>query len=227
MSGKTWAERDVAALKELGSFNLIPILTERFRIGRDPSNNVVVSGDPCVSRFHSEITFEEGCYFIGDSGSWNGTIVNGEKVVVRRQIEHGDKIRVGLTRFEFVLGVLAESAAEAMCAAADNVYSQTIVVGGRAGDSQETTHSLPESVKKPDCQPTCGWQDLMAAAGEEARIPVLPDVTVSVPQEYLPPTIHDEIPHSEGPGWCEKYFGSDLSKLESDLVELKELASEI
>src|SRR5262249_32063389 len=216
MSGKTWAERDVAALKELGSFNLIPILTERFRIGRDPANTVVVSGDPCVSRFHSEITFEEGCYFIGDSGSWNGTIVNGEKVVVRRQIEHGDKIRVGLTRFEFVLGVLAESAADAMCAASDNLYSQTIVVGGRPGDSQATTHSLPESVKKPDCQPTRGGQDLISAAGADARIPVLPDVTVSVPQ-----AIHDEIPHSAGPGWCELYFGSELIKLENDLLELK------
>jgi len=227
MSGKAWGDRETAALRELGSNSMALILTERCTIGRDESNNIVVSGDPCVSRFHSVIVFEDGHYFISDSGSWNGTIVNGERVFVRRQMDHGDKIRVGLTRFEFVMGAGAEIATETSCAPAETPLSQTIFVGGRAGDPQERTHSLPESGKKPEGAEAPGGKDSISDPGAEAHIPVLPDVTLTSLEVEVPSVAHDEVPHLDGPGWCEKYFESELDELENELIELKELASEI
>ncbi len=191
MSGKTWAEREtMARLRELGSSDLVVIATERCTIGRDPSNNVVVSGDPCVSRFHSVIIFEDGDYFIGDAGSWNGTIVNGEKVLVRRQMQHGDKIRVGLTRFEFILGISAEKAASIAVAnglsheigaGADSVSSQTVVVCGLNGgttDLLEDTHSLPDRVK-PHGEGTANCRgDITAQMSIEDRVRALPESAV-------------------------------------------------
>lgn len=48
-------------------------------IGRSADNDVVVD-DPLVSRHHARISQQNGQYVIVDSGSSNGTVVNGNKV---------------------------------------------------------------------------------------------------------------------------------------------------
>ena len=55
---------------------------EVFRVGRDPSNNVVLDGPEAavVSALHMEIRKEGGIYRLFDLDSTNGTFVNGERV---------------------------------------------------------------------------------------------------------------------------------------------------
>jgi DNA-binding NtrC family response regulator len=48
-------------------------------VGADPSNILVLT-DPHVSRFHCRITADDGGYRLVDSGSANGTMVNGVRV---------------------------------------------------------------------------------------------------------------------------------------------------
>ena len=50
-----------------------------------------------VSRFHAEISINEGRYYIKDMGSTNGTYVNGTKISPYKltQIHHNDQIRLG------------------------------------------------------------------------------------------------------------------------------------
>jgi ABC transport system ATP-binding/permease protein len=63
-------------------------------IGRDPGVDCYLP-DEAVSRRHTRLTYEDGCFFIEDLQSRNGTFVNGEIVKGIQRISPGDKIRLG------------------------------------------------------------------------------------------------------------------------------------
>ncbi|MDZ4833624.1 MAG: FHA domain-containing protein [Candidatus Melainabacteria bacterium] len=79
----------------------IPLRSTKVKIGRDPSNQVVIPDDTFTSRHHAWITFEEGDFWIEDLGSTNGSLLNGHPVVKRQVLSAGDKIRVGHTELTF------------------------------------------------------------------------------------------------------------------------------
>ena len=66
------------------------------RIGRGQDCDVRFDAnlDTKVSTHHAEIRFEDGSYFVIDTGSTNGTLVNG-KGVKRHKLRSGDKIDFG------------------------------------------------------------------------------------------------------------------------------------
>jgi adenylate cyclase len=64
-------------------------------IGRTSDNTVCFRGSPLVSRQHALIRCHDGFQFqLVDLGSRNGTHVNGERVVMPRNLEDGASIRV-------------------------------------------------------------------------------------------------------------------------------------
>lgn len=71
------------------------------QIGRDPSNNVVLSS-PNVSRFHAQVERVGQRYRVTDLRSSNGTFVNGERVEGALWLKPNDSIRIG--QYRFVLG---------------------------------------------------------------------------------------------------------------------------
>ena len=72
-------------------------------LGRDVVNQVTV-GDPAVSRKHCTISeISSGTFEVADLDSHNGTFVNGVQVS-RTQINHGDRIRIGISEFVFLTG---------------------------------------------------------------------------------------------------------------------------
>lgn len=79
----------------------IPAREGTLTIGRAPDNDIVLSGEPTVSRHHAELTCElagtETSWSLRDLGSSNGTHVNGEllKAGETRPIGHGDIVAVG------------------------------------------------------------------------------------------------------------------------------------
>jgi pSer/pThr/pTyr-binding forkhead associated (FHA) protein len=75
--------------------------TRKVKIGRGPSNQVIVPDDTFTSRNHAWITFEDGEFWLEDLGSTNGTLLNGHPVVKRQVLSSGDKIRVGHTEMTF------------------------------------------------------------------------------------------------------------------------------
>ena len=79
----------------------IPLKNAKVKIGRDPSNQVVIPDDTFTSRHHAWITYEDGDFWIEDLGSTNGTLLNGHPVVKRQVLSAGDKIRVGHTELTF------------------------------------------------------------------------------------------------------------------------------
>ncbi len=75
------------------SFRQVLLSSERFRIGRRFENDLIVS-HASVSRFHAEILWEGGNWYVVDCDSKFGTSVNGERIV-RAALVPGDEIRIG------------------------------------------------------------------------------------------------------------------------------------
>jgi hypothetical protein len=72
--------------------------SDRFTVGRGSSNDICLDWDTEVSRVHSELCRIGDDWTVADDGlSRNGTYVNGERVVGRRRLHHGDVLRFGRT----------------------------------------------------------------------------------------------------------------------------------
>ena len=80
------------------------LAAEETLIGRNPTTDITLVDDG-ISREHSMIMFDEvdGSYTIEDLQSTNGTKVNGKRVR-SAQINDGDEIQIGHTRFLFSVG---------------------------------------------------------------------------------------------------------------------------
>jgi pSer/pThr/pTyr-binding forkhead associated (FHA) protein len=71
-----------------------PIPPGQTTIGREPSQDVALVGDPTTSRRHAVILHDNGRCVIRDEGSSNGTLVNGAQVT-EHPLSPGDVIQVG------------------------------------------------------------------------------------------------------------------------------------
>jgi hypothetical protein len=71
-------------------------LTENVSIGRDPTNDLVMES-AAVSREHAAVTFRDGRWYVEDRGSFNGTYLNGTRVVpgTPLPLRHADRISIG------------------------------------------------------------------------------------------------------------------------------------
>ena len=65
------------------------LTAKAFSIGRDDEADFSVD-DSWLSRRHCAGTFENGEYVLEDSGSNNGTSVNGEAITGKRILRHGE-----------------------------------------------------------------------------------------------------------------------------------------
>ncbi len=76
-----------------GNRNQIVVQSVPFRIGRQPDSDLLIR-DSRASRNHARIVVEDGDYFLEDSGSRHGTLVNGARVA-RQKLNDADRIEFG------------------------------------------------------------------------------------------------------------------------------------
>ena len=71
-------------------------LTDGVTIGRDTKNDLVLES-AAVSREHAALTFQDGRWYLEDRGSFNGTYLNGTRVVpgTPLPLRHADRISIG------------------------------------------------------------------------------------------------------------------------------------
>jgi pSer/pThr/pTyr-binding forkhead associated (FHA) protein len=69
-------------------------------IGRDPNVDIALSSDTKASRNHARLVSDAGGIVIEDTGSTNGTYVNGRRIT-RQALVPGDAVVVGGTQFRF------------------------------------------------------------------------------------------------------------------------------
>jgi pSer/pThr/pTyr-binding forkhead associated (FHA) protein/uncharacterized RDD family membrane protein YckC len=80
----------------------IPLLSRVMSIGRDPSNDLVLS-DSMVSRRHAILEQREDQYVLRDNNSSNGTLVNGDRLDKETPLRDGDLVAIGSSRLLFQL----------------------------------------------------------------------------------------------------------------------------
>ena len=80
----------------------IPISREEFLIGRGPECQLRPQSSS-VSRKHCAIVIDKGVVAVEDFASTNGTFVNEERVENRRELKHGDRLKVGALELDVVL----------------------------------------------------------------------------------------------------------------------------
>lgn len=123
-----------AYLVDLVSNRKIPITAPRCKVGRDDLNDIVISGDQSISRFHFVITKENNQYMVQDGKSRHGTFLNGNQITVPEPIHDGDVLKVGVSLFWFVIET-------AVVANAPEVFAP-VDIG--AMEQQELEFVLPE-----------------------------------------------------------------------------------
>ena len=71
-------------------------LTESVSVGRDRINDLVLESS-AVSREHAAVTFQDGRWYLEDRGSFNGTYLNGTRVMpgTPMPLRHADRITIG------------------------------------------------------------------------------------------------------------------------------------
>ncbi len=93
---------DGAKLKMTGTGLLYGVAKPICRLGMDNSNDIVLSGDDSIARFHAQILFENGDYVLRDLGTRDGTWLNGQRITFDPFLFDGDHIRIGPYKFYFV-----------------------------------------------------------------------------------------------------------------------------
>ena len=71
-------------------------LKDSVSIGRDTKNDLVMESS-AVSREHAAVTFQDGRWYLEDRGSFNGTYLNGTRVVpgTPLPLRHADRLSIG------------------------------------------------------------------------------------------------------------------------------------
>jgi ABC-type multidrug transport system ATPase subunit/pSer/pThr/pTyr-binding forkhead associated (FHA) protein len=90
---------DAAQLIFVGTSRLEPykITKDSFWLGRDPNCDIVLEASAVmVSRKHAEILRQNGGFVVTDNGSFNGTLVNEQRISTPTPIYHGDEIQLGM-----------------------------------------------------------------------------------------------------------------------------------
>jgi predicted component of type VI protein secretion system len=75
-----------------------PLDGHEMRVGRAPSCEINLDGDPLVSRFHAVLRPHDNGYAITDLGSSNGTLVNVVEIHAETPLREGDEVMIGECR---------------------------------------------------------------------------------------------------------------------------------
>jgi ABC transport system ATP-binding/permease protein len=87
-----------------------PLSAKTIRIGRAADNDIVLTGNLDVSRYHAEMhRHPNGSFEIIDRGSHNGTLVNGKRIT-RQLVTEQDIISIGHATFRISGGGLRQDA---------------------------------------------------------------------------------------------------------------------
>ena len=72
-------------------------------LGREPHHPVAIFYDLLVSRNHARIHLDEAGYWVEDTQSTNGTLLNEEKIKAKTRLASGDVLQLGNTWLKFVI----------------------------------------------------------------------------------------------------------------------------
>lgn len=83
-----------------GRTTVVPLLREEVTIGRTEGNTIRLT-ERNVSRHHARLLKRNGSYIIEDLGSYNGVVVNGDRIDAKMKLSAGDQLGIGDYDLEF------------------------------------------------------------------------------------------------------------------------------
>lgn len=97
-------QAQVVDMREEGA-RTYPLLPDVTTFGRRADNSVVLPGDPYVSGSHAQIQAEGNVFRLTDTGSTNGTLLNGQRLAINEPVvlTPGDVILIGGSALRFEL----------------------------------------------------------------------------------------------------------------------------
>jgi len=93
-------------LREDESVRTFRITSSPFTVGRRSSASLTID-NPSVSGNHADLTIEDGQLVVSDSGSTNGTFVNGVRINTPCKVKHGDLVQ--FAQIVFRAGIQSET----------------------------------------------------------------------------------------------------------------------
>jgi pSer/pThr/pTyr-binding forkhead associated (FHA) protein len=77
-----------------GTTTVVPLVRDEVSIGRKEGNTIRLT-ERNISREHCRIQRGNGSYVIHDLGSYNGVVINGQRIAGESPVKPGDEIRIG------------------------------------------------------------------------------------------------------------------------------------
>ena len=77
-----------------GQTTVVPLLRDEITIGRQAGNTIRLT-ERNVSRNHARLVKRNGSYVVEDLGSYNGVMVNGQRVDAAAELSSGDQLSIG------------------------------------------------------------------------------------------------------------------------------------
>jgi pSer/pThr/pTyr-binding forkhead associated (FHA) protein len=154
-----------AFLVDLVSNRKIPITTPKCKVGRDDLNDIVISGDQSISRFHFVISKENGQYYVQDGKSRHGTFLNGNQITGPEAIHDGDVLKVGVSLFWFVIEAAALTGSEKSTAPVEAMPA----LADHTGPMGEATAPTPMAAPLASLNETIAPTDSKSFIAEHAK----------------------------------------------------------
>src|SRR3954462_8535691 len=77
-----------------GSTTVVPLLRDEITIGRKEGNTIRLT-ERNISRSHAHLVRSNGVYKLRDLDSYNGVLINGQRVKGESDVSTGDQIQIG------------------------------------------------------------------------------------------------------------------------------------
>lgn len=89
---------DFVSGKVIASIQSFPCI-----IGRGKDVDISIDSDSAISRRHVVFNYKNGCLFVSDLYSSNGTLMNGSKIEFACEVKNGDIMQIGRTQIELIV----------------------------------------------------------------------------------------------------------------------------
>ncbi len=188
------------SLVDMVSGKSYPVVTPLCKVGRDLGNDIALSGDRSMSRFHCQITHNGIDYLIEDCGSRNGTFLNGSPIATSRKLQNGDIMSAGVSRYRFTVKSIDElSAIDLMpntpveepsleSGATTEFVSDGVptsaVTPEQINEAREALQKLRGTVEEPEND---GWQEATPPAAPAQQSKPVPEKDKPSSAPSLPP----------------------------------------
>ncbi|HZC06637.1 MAG TPA: FHA domain-containing protein, partial [Ktedonobacterales bacterium] len=170
-----------------------PLDGHELRVGRAPSCESNLDGDPLVSRFHAVLRSHDGAYSVTDLGSSNGTLVNDVEIHAETPLHEGDEVTIGECRLRiassyFEIDTAHVPHSQPLVLEPNNPYADQadpFAFGAPAADGALDPFSIPPA-------PSGQFESFAPAAPVESAEPAQPEPPAP-PKAPEPEELRDQV----------------------------------